>query len=49
MEDSMMCEDYPACGHTPDDPCDDTGPTVEDYYRKFSDPDYDPYYDEGDR
>ena len=26
-----MCEDYPCCGHTPADPCGDTGPTAEDY------------------
>ena len=24
------CEDYPACGHTPQDPCDYSGPTAED-------------------
>jgi hypothetical protein len=24
------CEDYPACGHTPQDPCDYSGPTSRD-------------------
>lgn len=24
------CEDYPCCGHTPDDPCDYAGPTADD-------------------
>lgn len=24
------CEDYPCCGHTPEDPCDYTGPTAAD-------------------
>jgi hypothetical protein len=24
------CEDYPCCGHTPNDPCNYTGPTAED-------------------
>jgi len=42
------CEDYPSCGHTPSDPCDDTGLTADDYYTKFSNPDYDPYYDTSD-
>ena len=39
------CEDYPCCGHTPSDPCDYTGPTSEDYYAMFSNPNYDSYYD----
>lgn len=24
------CEDYPCCGHTPQDPCDYSGPTSQD-------------------
>jgi hypothetical protein len=27
---SRYCEDYPCCGHTPQDPCDYAGPTSED-------------------
>ena len=42
------CEDYPCCGHTNSDPCEDTGLTADDYYKKFSNPDYDPYYDTSD-
>ena len=42
----MYCEDYPCCGHTPQDPCDPRmGASVDHYYAKFSDPDYDDYYD----
>jgi len=26
-----MCEDYPACGHTPTDPCGNEGPSADDY------------------
>lgn len=45
----MYCEDYPCCGHTPQDPCDGVGyVSAEDYYQHFSADDYDPYYDTGD-
>lgn len=44
----MRCEDFPCCGHTPADPCDDTGLRVDDYYTLMSHPDYDDYYDQGD-
>jgi hypothetical protein len=30
---SRRCEDYPCCGHTPDDPCGYVGPTSEDMMR----------------
>ena len=43
----MRCEDYPCCGHTPLDPCDPfEGLSSDDYYKIFSDRDYDPYYDD---
>lgn len=43
----MRCEDYPCCGHTNGDPCDPReGASIDYYYAKFSDPDYDPYYDD---
>ena len=29
--DMAMCEDYPCCGHTPNDPCGSEGATAEDY------------------
>lgn len=50
----MRCEDFPACGHTPSDPCGSEGATSEDYLlawerRAAVDPDFDPfdsYYEE---
>lgn len=41
-----MCEDYPCCGHTPQDHCGDEGLSADDYYLVFSSRDYDPYYDD---
>jgi hypothetical protein len=41
------CEDAPCCGHG-NDGCNDDGRTVQDYLTKFSNPNYDPYYDESD-
>lgn len=41
------CEDAPCCNHGSDG-CDDSGRTVQDYYTKFSNPNYDDYYDEED-
>lgn len=45
-----MCEDYPCCGHTPQDPCGLEGPTSDDYLntwerRRHSDYEYDPFDD----
>lgn len=39
------CEDYPCCGHTPQDPCDYSGPTSEDYYAAYARGTWDPYDD----
>jgi hypothetical protein len=40
-----MCEDYPCCGHTLNDPCDGTGANMWNHYARMSSPDYDEYYD----
>lgn len=45
-----MCEDFPCCGHTPQDPCEpqfyDTPAYKQALYDRITSPDYDPYYDE---
>jgi hypothetical protein len=42
-----MCEDYPCCGHNlTTNRCDDTFDYEAFYAEKFSDADYDPYYDD---
>lgn len=49
------CLDYPACGHSPSDPCGSEGATADDYLtawarRAAADPGFDPlddYYEGG--
>lgn len=46
----MLCEDYPACGHTAHDPCGTEGASSDDYLRAWQrrearDEDFDPLDD----
>jgi len=45
---SDMCEDYPCCGHAMG-MCNEESKGEGFYHNLFANPNYDPYYDEGDR
>jgi hypothetical protein len=45
---SEMCEDYPCCGHAMG-MCNEESKGEGFYHNLFANPNYDPYYDEGDR